>query len=111
MFEFLGINYAGYRLQDRPVVDEPDSAYLQLCMPTGHANSTDRAWRGMVTRDGWKYVVLEGQPWMLYNLDEDPYEQANHAHNTLFATERHRLQERLAAWIEDMGDEFVLPVI
>ena len=29
----------------------------------------------MVTRDSWKYVVLEGQPWMLHNLNEDPYEE------------------------------------
>jgi len=48
---------------------------------------------------------------MLYNLNEDPYEQANLAHNTLFATERHRLQERLAGWIEVTGDSFKLPTI
>ena len=27
--------------------------------------------------DGWKYAALEGQPWLLYNLNEDPYELAN----------------------------------
>ncbi|MCZ9344960.1 hypothetical protein NGM37_45160, partial [Streptomyces sp. TRM76130] len=38
----------------------PDDAYLGLPVPTGHPQSVDRAWRGVVTRDGWKYVCLEG---------------------------------------------------
>ena len=88
---------------------EPDSAFLQLVVPTGHANSVDRPWRGVVTRDGWKYVVLEGQPWLMFNLADDPYELANLAHNTGFRAERQRLQERLADWIDETGDVFVLP--
>ncbi len=64
-----------------------------------------------MTRDGWKYVALEGQPWLMYNLHEDPYEQANLAHNTRFSAERRRLQERLATWIHDTGDHFELPRI
>jgi len=106
-----GTDYAGYRVKDRVINNEPDSAFLQLCVPTGHADSTDRPWRGVVTRDGWKYVALEGQPWMLFNLNEDLYEQANLSHNTQFAVERNRLQERLAAWINDTGDGFALPVL
>ena len=65
----------------------------------------------MVTRDGWKYVALEEHPWLLYNLNEDPYEQANLALNPRFAVERRRLQERLAAWIGDTGDRFALPQV
>jgi arylsulfatase A-like enzyme len=64
-----------------------------------------------VTRDGWKYCVLEGQPWLLFNLRDDPYEQVNLAHNTRFAAERRRLQDRLAAWIHETGDAFALPEI
>lgn len=103
-----GTDYSGYRLR-RPVESEPDSAFLQSVIPTGHGNSIDRPWRGIVSRDGWKYTMLSGQPWMLYNLNEDPYEQANLAYNTLFATERCRLQDRLAAWIDETGDRFNLP--
>jgi hypothetical protein len=33
----------------------------------------------------------------------------NLAHNTRFANQRRRLQERLAAWIHDTGDRFALP--
>ena len=105
----MGTDYSGYRIRDRAIKTEPDSAYLQAVVPTMHGNSVDRAWRGMVTRDGWKYVVLEGQPWLLFNLNEDPYEQANLAHNTLYVIERQRLQDRLADWIHDTGDKFDLP--
>ncbi len=107
----VGTDYSGYRLHNKSVVNEPDSAFLQLVIPTGHAHSIDRPWRGVVTRDGWKYVVLEGQPWLLFNLNEDPYELRNLAHNRAFANERQRLQDRLAAWITETNDRFVLPPI
>jgi arylsulfatase A-like enzyme len=104
-----GTDYSGHRVRNRPAVSEPDSAYLQSVIPPRHPNSVDRPWRGIATRDGWKYVVLEGQPWLLFNLNEDPYEQVNLAHNAKFAVPRRRLQDRLAAWINDTGDRFDLP--
>jgi len=105
----MGTDYSGYRIRGRDIQNEPDSAYLQAVVPTMHGHSVDRPWRGVVTRDGWKYVVLEGQPWLLFNLNEDPYEQANLAHNSLYAAERQRLQDRLAGWINDTDDTFELP--
>ena len=104
-----GTDYSGYRLRGKEVSNEPDSAYLQTVVPTMHGHSVDRPWRGIVTRDNWKYAVLEGQPWLLFNLNEDPYEQANHAHNSLYHGERRRLQARLAEWIDHTGDSFRLP--
>ncbi len=106
-----GSDYSGRRVRGRPVAPAPDSAYIQAAVPTGHADSLDRPWRGVVTADGWKYVVLEGQPWGLFNLNEDPYELANLAFNTRFRCERARLQDRLAAWIVDTDDCFALPAI
>ena len=106
-----GTDYSGYRLRGKPTGNEPDSAYLQCVIPTGHSDSVDRPWRGVVTRDGWKYVALEEHPWLLYNLNEDPYEQANLALNPRFRAERRRLQDRLAAWIRDTGDQFALPLV
>ena len=103
-----GTDYSHPR-QRKLAGDEPDSAFLQLVVPTGHGNSVDRPWRGVATRDGWKYVALEGQPWLMFNLAEDPYELANLAHNTAFRAERQRLQERLAGWIDETGDVFALP--
>jgi arylsulfatase A-like enzyme len=105
-----GTDLSGHCVYGR-AVNECDSAYLQLVVPTGHAYSIDRPWRGVVTRDGWKYVCLEHQPWLMFNLNDDPYELANLAYNTAFRPERKRLQDRLAQWIADTGDSFPLPTI
>lgn len=105
----VGHDYSHLYRLDRPRQTLPDSAFLQLVIPTGHSHSVDRPWRGVVTADNWKYIVLENQPWLLFNLNEDPYEQANLAHNTRFKVERKRLHDRLAQWIADTGDSFALP--
>lgn len=105
-----GTDCSGLRDPNRPM-PEMDSAYLQVVVPTGHGNSVDRPWRGVVTREGWKYVCLERQPWLLFNLKEDPYEFVNHAHNPRYHTERKRLQDRLAQWVHDTGDAFALPTV
>jgi arylsulfatase A-like enzyme len=104
-----GHDYSGLRLPGRPQVEGPDSAFIQSVIPTGHGDSVDRPWRAVVTRNGWKYVALENQPWLLFNFNQDPYELANLAHNTKFRVERKRLQDRLAQWIADTGDTFALP--
>lgn len=106
-----GYDYSGYRLFDKPVEHEPDSAYIGIVVPTGHSDSVDRPWRGIITRDGWKYVALEGQPWLMFDLNEDPYEQANLALDSRYSVERRRLQQRLAQWIADTEDRFDLPEI
>ncbi len=103
-----GTDYSSLRRGGEPP-EIPDSAYLQCIIPTGHAESVNRPWRGLVTRDGWKYVCFERVPFLLFNLNEDPYEQVNLAHNNRYRTERRRLQERLAQWIADTGDRFDLP--
>lgn len=106
-----GTDYSHYRVGNANNVLEPDSAFLQLVIPTGHADSIDRPWRGVVTRDRWKYVVLEHQPWMLFDLDSDPYELVNLVFNSRYSNERARLHERLAGWVDDTGDLFDLPAI
>ena len=106
-----GTDYSSHVFDGRERPEESDSAFLQSVVPTKHGDSVDRAWRGIVTRDGWKYVCLEGQPWLLFNLNEDPYELANMALNTKFGGPRKRLQALLAAWIEKTGDKFTLPTL
>jgi arylsulfatase A-like enzyme len=91
--------------------DEPAAAYLSLPIPTFHEHSVDRPYRGVVTADGWKYVCLEGQPWLMFDLTADPLEQVNLAHNTRYAAERERLHAVLRAMIDDTGDEFALPEV
>jgi arylsulfatase A-like enzyme len=104
-----GYDYSGFRLTNRKRDGVPDSAYLQSVVPTGHQHSINKAWRGIVTRDGWKYACFENMSWTLFNLNDDPYEQANLAHNNAYAVERKRLIERLRQWVNDTGDKFTLP--
>ena len=103
-----GNDYSGLRLEGRPSPNLPDSAYLQNVVVTGHPDSVDREWRGIVTDDGWKYVALEDNPWRMFNLNDDPFEQMNLAHNTKYAHQRKRLHDRLQKWIAETGDNFNL---
>lgn len=105
-----GTDYSHYRLRGRRVMDEPDSAYLQSVIPTGHHHSVDRPWRGILTTDGWKYICFEGIPWLMFNLNEDPYEQVNLVHNSVYQEKRKELNDRLRKWVVDTEDDFDLPI-
>lgn len=91
--------------------DEPDSAYLQQIPRKMHAHSVHRAWRGVVTRDGWKYVCTPGNDWLLFNTADDPFEQANLVYDLRFQEQKERCHCLLARWIATTGDEFDLPNI
>jgi arylsulfatase A-like enzyme len=104
-----GSDYSYYRLRGRPEPSEPDSAYLQCVVPTGHGHSINKPYRGVVTRDGWKYVCFENVTWLMFNLNEDPFELMNLAHNNAYRAQRKRLTERLKQWIADTGDKFAVP--
>lgn len=110
---FQGADYSGYFGTDHPI-PQIDSAYLQIVDPgyqCGFASDRERPWRGVITQDGWKYAILEGQPWLMYNLNEDPYETANLALDGQFRNDRQRLQDLLADWITRTDDKFKLPNI
>lgn len=106
-----GYDYSGYVTGKPLPPQEPDSAYLQCNEVTGHLNSTAEPWRGIVTREGWKYVALPGEPWMLFNLKDDPYEQMNMAQITNYREILADLNKRLQALIDKTGDDFTLPKI
>jgi len=104
-----GADLSHYR-RNRPATgSEPDSAYLQNVIPTGHPDSINTPYRGVVTRDGWKYVCFEGRSWLLFNLNDDPFEEANQAQNNRYRAERKRLIARLKQWVADTGDRFEIP--
>ncbi|MFW5788145.1 MAG: sulfatase-like hydrolase/transferase [Halanaerobiales bacterium] len=102
----MGTDYSHYRIAKENPDSEPDSAFLQSVIPTGHGNSVNRSWRGIITREGWKYVTFEQTPWMMFNLNEDPYEQANLVHNNVFSGKRKELKKRLKKWITETEDDF-----
>jgi hypothetical protein len=54
---------------------------------------------------------MPGTPWLLFDLNDDPYEFVNLAHNTKYSATRRKLNQRLARWIAETGDEFVLPEV
>ncbi len=105
-----GTDYSYLRRRDRKKPENvPNSAYIQSVIPTGHGHSVDKPWRGVVTTDGYKYVCLENTPWLMYNLNEDPYEFANMAHNTLYRDKMVELNNEVKRWVEVTGDEFAVP--
>ena len=104
-----GTDYSHYRLAGNRLEAEPDSALLQEVIPSGHSDSVNKAWRGLVTLDGWKYCCFENTSWLMFNLNDDPYEQVNVAHDNKFRAERQKLIARLKQWINDTGDRFAVP--
>ena len=117
--EMVGHDYSGHcilsgapEFKGRPKrEDEPDSAFLQQIPRKMHAHSVNKAWRAVVTREGWKYACTPGNDWMLFNTSDDHCELANYVHDTSFQAQKERCQDRLARWIEDTGDTFDLPDI
>lgn len=104
-----GSDLSHHRLTKEASGPEPDSAYLQQVVPTGHGNSINTPYRGVVTKDGWKYVCFENQSWVMFNLNEDPFEQMNLAQNNMYRAERKKLIGRLKQWVNDTGDKFGVP--
>ncbi|MDY4610561.1 MAG: sulfatase [Sphaerochaetaceae bacterium] len=86
--------------------DEPASMEIKAIVPR---EGCDKAWRGVVTRDGWKYVCYEGSEWMLFNLNDDPYEQINLVNSFEYRGKRMELLKELKSWLEKNDDPFILP--
>jgi arylsulfatase A-like enzyme len=64
-----------------------------------------QTWRGLVTPDGWKYAVSpEEETGLLFNLNEDPWEQRNRFIDPGLASLRQSLHERLTAWMRREED-------
>jgi len=104
-----GNDYSQYRLSKQSAPSEPDSAFLQVVDPRGGNGNLNKPYRGIVTKDGWKYVCFENTSWLLFNLNEDPYELVNLAHDRHYRAERKRLIARLRQWIAETRDNFAVP--
>lgn len=105
----VGSDLSHYRLTKPAAGPEIDSVYLQNVVPTGHPESINTAYRGVVTKDGWKYACFENRSFVMFNLNDDPYEEANFAQNNRYRPERKKLIARLKQWSADTGDTFAIP--
>lgn len=64
-----------------------------------------QSWRGIVTPDGWKYAVSpQEEIGLLFNLQDDPWEQRNRFCDPELASVRQTLHERLTAWMRKQDD-------
>ena len=102
-----GHDYSSLVRSDRAVPDDlPESAYCQLVR---NCPGVGRPWRGVVTRDGWKYAATDAAPWLLFNTHEDPFEKTNLVFDPQFKDKRAELHALLRRWIEHTDDPFELP--
>lgn len=108
-----GHDYSNHVLHENPVSleSEPSSALLQQVHPKSFPAGIDTPWRGVVTRDGWKYVCTPGERWLMFNLNEDPFEQANLVFNSCAIDKRKYLHGILHDWLKRTGDHFSLPSV
>jgi arylsulfatase A-like enzyme len=104
-----GTDLSYHRLGSPPAGSDPDSAYLQAVVPPDQLDTPNTPYRGIVTRDGWKYVCVANTSWLLFNLNEDPYEEVNLAQLNRYRPQRKLLIARLKQWVSDTGDQFTVP--
>lgn len=77
-------------------------------MLMSHGRTEDRQfppWRGLRTPK-WKYARFADRPWVLYDLEQDPYEQRNLAEDPGFAPLVARFDREIAAWQQQFADSW-----
>lgn len=82
----------------------PDSAFLQIFGPY-HGDGTPGAWRGVRT-SRYVYARFKDQPWVLYDLKEDPYEMKNLAADPAAGAIRRSMEAKLSEWMKKTGDSW-----
>jgi arylsulfatase A-like enzyme len=81
----------------------PDSAFFQIFGPF-EGDGTEDGWRGVRTHR-YMYARFESKPWVLYDLEKDPYEMHNLIRNAALVAE---MDGRLTAWMKRTGDSWKL---
>lgn len=82
----------------------PDSVFVQIFVPFA-GDGTPHPWRGVRTTR-YLYARTEGKPWLLYDLERDPFELKNLAADAASALLLRELDERLSRWMRDTGDSW-----
>ncbi len=84
--------------------EAPDSAFFQIFGPY-QGDGTEDAWRGVRTHR-YMYARFETKPWVLYDLDQDPYERKNLIDDPASQTLLKDMEARLNAWMKRTGDSW-----
>jgi len=82
----------------------PASAFFQILGPY-QGDGTESAWRGVRTPTHM-YARFAGKPWVLYDLQNDPFEQRNLAGERSAASLEKEMETRLREWMERTGDDW-----
>jgi arylsulfatase A-like enzyme len=82
----------------------PDSAYFQIFGPF-LAGGVESGWRGVRTAR-YMYARTRNAPWVLYDLEADPYELSNLSDDAASAEVRDELESELGRWMERTGDSW-----
>lgn len=79
-------------------------AFFQIFGPY-EGDGTEGAWRGVRTKR-YMYARFEDKPWVLYDLQSDPFERNNLAGKPEAASIQRDLEARIAAWMKRTGDSW-----
>ncbi|HZT33463.1 MAG TPA: sulfatase [Bryobacteraceae bacterium] len=82
----------------------PDSAFFQIFGPY-QGDGTEDGWRGVRTAR-YMYARFESKPWVLFDLEKDPYEMRNLVDEPGARGLVAEMERRLAGWIERTGDSW-----
>jgi len=82
----------------------PDSAFFQIFGPF-FAGGCEAGWRGVRT-DKYMYARYRDKPWVLYDLEADPYELNNLAEDPQAAPIREELEAKITEWMDKTGDSW-----
>jgi arylsulfatase A-like enzyme len=82
----------------------PGSAFFQIFGPF-QGDGTDDGWRGVRT-SRFLYARYETKPWLLYDLEKDPYEMHNLVDDQGSQGLLKEMESRLTAWMNQTGDSW-----
>jgi arylsulfatase A-like enzyme len=100
-----GVQGTDFSRRIRGVAQElPDSAFFQIFGPF-LSGGVEEGWRGVRTNK-YMYARTIAKPWVLYDLDDDPYQLNNLAEDPAAASIREDMEARLTAWMESTGDSW-----
>jgi arylsulfatase A-like enzyme len=82
----------------------PESAFFQIFVPFA-GDVSPLPWRGVRTANAM-YARTENGPWLLYDLDADPYEQSNLVDDPARAALRDQMDTQILSWMKRVGDSW-----